>query len=68
VTKETQAEANYRGGNPTSHCGVCVYYQGHHRCSKVSGDISPYGLCDIFEADKNPFGAALQGIATANPG
>ena len=53
-----QAEANYRRGTPINHCGICVFYQGH-RCSKVEGAISPYGLSDVYRPEKNPFGGTL---------
>jgi hypothetical protein len=59
ATKQTQLEANYRRGNPINHCGICVYYQGHHRCSKVLGDISPFGLSDPYKADTSPFSKTL---------
>jgi hypothetical protein len=58
--KQTQREANYRRGDPVTHCGICVFYQGHHRCSEVMGDISPYATSDIFRAETNPFGKTLQ--------
>lgn len=54
-----QAEARYRRGTPINHCGICIYYQGGHRCSKVEGDITPYGISDVFMAEKNPFGSTL---------
>jgi hypothetical protein len=59
MKKQTQPEANYRRGNPINHCGVCVFYQGHHRCSRVMGDISPYGLSNVYRHDVNPFGKTL---------
>jgi hypothetical protein len=57
--KQSQGEANYGRGDPVNHCGICIYYQGHHRCSKVLGDISPYGISDVYQADTNPFGKTL---------
>lgn len=57
--KQTQAEAMYQRGNPIAHCGVCLYYQGHHRCSRVMGEISPYGISDEFRPERNPFGKTL---------
>jgi hypothetical protein len=59
MTRETQKEANYRRGDPVNHCGICKFYQGHHRCSKVLGDITPYGLSDLYAPDTNPFGKTL---------
>jgi hypothetical protein len=59
ASKLTQAEANYGRGDPINHCGICVFYQGHHRCSKVLGDISPFGISDVYKADTNPFGKTL---------
>jgi len=57
--KQTQAEANYRRGDPINHCGICAYYRGMHRCSQVMGDINPYGISDIFRPENNPFGKTL---------
>jgi hypothetical protein len=57
--RDTMAEARYGRGDPVTSCGTCRYYQGHHRCSKVMGDITPYGICDYFLAEKNPFGKTL---------
>jgi hypothetical protein len=59
MKRQTQAEANYGRGDPIDHCGICRYYQGHHRCSQVMGDISPYGISDIYRRDNNPFGKTL---------
>jgi hypothetical protein len=55
----TRAEANYRKGSPVECCGICAFYQGHNRCSQVMGDISPYGLSDVFRAEGNPFGRTI---------
>jgi hypothetical protein len=57
--KQTQAEANYGRGDPIDHCGICVYYQGHHRCSQVMGNISPYGMSDQYRREDSPFGRTL---------
>ena len=57
--KITQAEANYRKGSPVECCGICAYYQGYHRCSQVMGNISPYGLSNVFRAESNPFGKTI---------
>jgi len=54
-----QADVNYRRGNPIDHCGICKYYQGMHRCARVQGDISPYGISDVYLREKNPFGSTL---------
>ena len=59
--KVTQAEANYGRGNPIDHCGICQFYQGFHRCSQVMGNISPYGISNVYKRDNNPFGATLNG-------
>ena len=58
VQKQTPAEARYRRGDPVGNCGCCAYYMGH-RCSQVMGDISPYGISDLFKAEPNPFGKTL---------
>jgi hypothetical protein len=57
--KVTQAEAGYGRGNPIDHCGICHYYQGSHRCMKVMGNISPFGLSNVYARENNPFGATL---------
>jgi hypothetical protein len=57
--KQTQREASYGRGDPIDHCGICVFYQGHHRCSKVLGDISPFGISDAYKRDFNQFGKTL---------
>jgi hypothetical protein len=57
--RQTQAEVNYRKGSPVGNCGICAYYQGHHRCSQVMGNISPYGISDVYRAEHNPFGKSL---------
>lgn len=59
--KVSQDECNYRRGMLTKHCGVCVYYEGDatKSCSRVQGPISGFGLSDIFEMQKNPFGSTL---------
>jgi hypothetical protein len=59
MVRQTQAEANYRKGNPIEHCGICRYYRGLHRCSLVMGDISPFGLSDVFRAEPSPFPKTL---------
>ena len=59
ANKQTQAEANYGRGDPVSHCGICAYYQGFHRCSKVMGSVSPFGVSDLFQTEPNPFGRTL---------
>jgi len=57
--KQTQREANYGRGDPVSHCGICAFYMGYHRCSKVMGAVSSYGVSDLFHAEPNPFGKTL---------
>jgi hypothetical protein len=59
--KVSQEECNYRRGTPMKHCGVCVYYEGDasKSCSRVEGPISGFGISDIFEMQKNPFGSRI---------
>jgi hypothetical protein len=57
--KQTMAEVNYRRGDPIDHCGICVYYQAPHRCTQVMGNISPFGISDIYKPNQNPFGATI---------
>lgn len=59
--KLSQADANYRRGEPTKHCGVCDYYEGNdtQSCTRVEGPISGYGISDVFTMQKNPFGSRI---------
>jgi hypothetical protein len=59
--KVSQEEANYRRGQPTKHCGVCMYYEGEDTksCSRVDGPISGFGISDVFAMQKNPFGSMI---------
>lgn len=59
--KLSQADANYRRGLPTKHCGVCIYYEGDDTksCSRVESPISGFGLSDVFEMQSNPFGSTI---------
>jgi hypothetical protein len=59
ANKQTQAEANYGRGDPVSHCGICAFYMGYRRCSKVMGNVSPFGVSDLFKTENNPFGRTL---------
>lgn len=58
--KLSQADANYRAGTPIKNCGLCTHFEGSeganpHSCTVVDGDISPFGYCDIYVRQKNPF-------------
>jgi hypothetical protein len=55
----TQQQANYRKGDPISNCGICQFYRGPGKCSQVAGDISPFGISDVFKVADNPFGSTL---------
>src|SRR5882672_7958887 len=57
--KVSQADANYRRGSLTKHCGICQYYEGGDQCSQVEGPISGYGVSDIYRSQRNPFGQTL---------
>ena len=63
--KRGQAEVNYRRGYPLRQCGVCVMYWHRHThqmwggCTQVHGNITPYGLCDLYRELRNPFGPVL---------
>ena len=48
-----QAQVRYRRGYPLRQCGVCSMYRKGStgnlgRCTAVTGQITPYGLCDLF--------------------
>ena len=54
--KQSQQEANYREGNPQRSCGLCGSFDSKdHGCDTVEGDISPFGYCDSYERQDNPF-------------
>jgi hypothetical protein len=65
ATKKSQQSVNYRRGSPVRCCGMCVNYW--HRdtkkvfggCTEVTGNITPYGVCDLFYNIRNPFGPVL---------
>jgi hypothetical protein len=52
----SQEEAGYRDGNLMYHCGLCQNFQGaaNGTCTKVQGEISPYGLSDEYDGVQNP--------------
>jgi len=59
--KQSQQEANYRAGNPLKNCGLCEHFEGvpgkaPDGCEAVDGTISPFGYCDIYVKQPNPFG------------
>jgi len=63
--KQPQQAVNYRMGNPQRSCGLCGNFTGSagdgaYQCSTVDGDISPYGYCDIYQRQDNPFIAGTQ--------
>ena len=56
-----QAQVRYRRGYPLRACAVCTMYRKGGggtlgRCTAVTGQITPYGLCDIFDQLRNPYG------------
>ena len=54
--KQSQAEANYREGNPQRSCGLCGHFDSKaHACDVVEGDISPFGFSDSYLRQDNPF-------------
>jgi len=60
--KHAQAQVDYRRGYPMRQCSVCSMYthdaDGHQYggCTSVSGQITPYGVCDLFDRLNNPYG------------
>jgi hypothetical protein len=54
--KISQQEANYRDGNLIYHCGLCKNFEGaaNGTCTKVEGNIIPYGLSDEYDGFPNP--------------
>jgi hypothetical protein len=63
--KISQQQANYRRGFPMHQCGTCVMYTHGAKglrfggCTKVSGQITTYGQCDLYAELGNPFGSVL---------
>ena len=60
----SQQQVRYRRGYPMRQCGTCSMYRkgsatSFGRCTAVSGQITPYGLCDIFDQLNNPYGNRL---------
>jgi len=63
--KVSQQQANYRMGNPLVNCGLCQNFTGSagtdpYQCTKVAGDISPYGFSDQYVRQDNPFRPGFQ--------
>ena len=57
----TQQQVNYRLGRPLTSCALCSMYRKggsttFGRCTDVTGQITPYGLCNIFDRLNNPYG------------
>jgi len=65
MPQTTQAAAHYRMGTPVTKCGNCLHYNiglgsfVFGRCTKVTGQITTFGLCDMYERIRNPFPIAL---------
>ncbi len=63
--RQPQQAVNYRMGNPQRSCGLCGNFtgsagEGAYQCQTVDGEISPYGYCDIYTRQDNPFLAGTQ--------
>jgi len=59
--KQPQQAVNYRAGTPLKNCGLCEHFEGvpgkaPDGCEAVDGTISPFGYCDIYVKQANPFG------------
>jgi hypothetical protein len=64
-SKVDQQAANYRMGNRQRSCGLCQNFTGSagsdpYQCTKVAGDISPYGFSDYYARQDNPFISGFQ--------
>jgi hypothetical protein len=59
MQKASKPQADYREGNPMRSCGLCGNYT-NHKCKVVFGDISPYGFCDYYKRQDNPFRKGIQ--------
>jgi len=63
--KQPQQAVNYRVGTPLKNCGLCEHFEGvpgkaPDGCEAVDGTISPFGYCDIYLQQPNPFGDGHQ--------
>jgi hypothetical protein len=66
--KASKAEVNYVMGNPQRSCGLCGNFQSkEHKCDVTDeagdptpGEISPFGFCDTYLRQDNPFIAGTQ--------
>jgi hypothetical protein len=72
-SKQPQAAVAYRMGNPMRSCGLCGHFtgsagEGAYQCETVDGEISPYGYCDIYERQDNPFLPGTQASFTDTEG
>lgn len=62
-TKQSKADCQYRMGNQQRSCGLCGYFQSkEHKCDvtdeagePIPGDISPFGFCNSYQRQDNPF-------------
>ena len=59
--KQPQEAVHYRAGTPLKNCGLCEHFEGvpgkaPDGCEAVDGTISPFGYCDIYVKQPNPFG------------
>ena len=60
--KLPQQHVDYRRGYPLRQCGVCAMYTHGNAggqfggCTAVTGQITPYGYCDLFTQLRNPYG------------
>lgn len=57
--KMSQQEANYRESDKVRCCGLCPHWHDCENnwgnCDLVEGEISCFGLCDLYERGDNPF-------------
>lgn len=56
-----QQQVRYRRGYPLYQCSVCSMYRkggstNFGRCTDVTGQITPYGMCDLIHRLDNPYG------------
>lgn len=46
---QNKEAVNYRQGDETANCQMCMHFKADGTCALVEGKIFPEGLCDLYE-------------------